>query len=184
MANRINISREALTALLQASGSPLTPEEYLASLPDSGEYKSYPSRARAAALSKSILIIVAVLSAIWICLPIGFSIEGVIIVAGLVAVTFFEYRVHRYFREENPKAPGLGFRNQACFATGILIYGLYHALFPHPLEIPAEYQDMIDPSQLAMIPALERVFYLVIGGVGFASQFGLAWYYRSARIKA
>ena len=42
----ISIPREALAELLKASGSPLTPEEYLASLPGVGIYKKFSSRAR------------------------------------------------------------------------------------------------------------------------------------------
>jgi hypothetical protein len=176
----ISIPREALAELLRASGSPLTPEQYVASLPEVTAYKKYPSRVRAAAWSKNILVVVAVLAVV--CLPFGFDLEDVIIVIGLATVTFYEFRVHRYFSEDNPGAPSLGFRNQAAFAAAILIYGLYHALVPTQVEIPSEYREMMDPNTTGMIQAFERVFYLFIGAVGGVSQFALAWYYRSAQV--
>ncbi|SRR5260221_7674705 len=180
MSRLISIPRDALATLLQASGSPLTPEQYLASLPELGTFARYAGRARAAAWSKPILLIVTIISAV--ALPLDFSLEGVIIAGGLTTVTFFEYRVHRYFREWNPAAPGLGFRNQACFAAAILIYGLYHAFFPPQIEIPTEYREVMDPSMTAMIGPFEFIFYLIIGFVGGLSQLGLAWFYRSARV--
>jgi hypothetical protein len=125
--------------------------------------------------------VVAVLAGV--CLPFGFDIEDVIIVIGLATVTFFEYRVHRYFRDGNPAAPSLGFRNQSCFAAGILIYGLYHAFIATHLQVPSEYIETMDPSTTAMVQAFERVFYLIIGIVGGISQFALAWYYRSAQVR-
>ena len=82
----------------------------------------------------------------------------------------------------NPAAPSLGFRNQAAFAAAILLYGLYHAVVPTPVAIPADYREMMDPSLTGMIRPLEQLFYLVIGIVGGISQFGLAWYYRLAHI--
>jgi len=177
----ISIPREALAELLRASGSSLTPEQYLASLPDMGAFKKYPGRARASAWSKNILLVVAVLAGL--SLPFGFDLEDVIIVIGLATVTFFEYRVNRYFRENNPAASSLGFRNQACFAAAILIYGLYHALVPTQIQVPTEYREYMDPSTTSTIQAFERVFYLIVGIVGGVSQFGLAWYYRSAQIR-
>ena len=47
----ISIPREALAELLRAAGSPLTPEQYLASLTEMDIYKKYPGRAWAAAVS-------------------------------------------------------------------------------------------------------------------------------------
>ena len=182
MANLISIPRQALADLLAAAGSNLTPEQYLASLPDMGVYKKYASRTVTAAWSKNILLLVAVLSAIWVCLPMGFSIEGVILAVGLGVVTFFEYRVHRYFRDLNPEAPSLGYRNQTCFATAILIYGLYHACLPFQLPVDTqaliEENNMIDPGTLRLCV---QAFYVFIGALGFVSQYGLAWYYRLAR---
>jgi hypothetical protein len=181
MKSLISIPREALAELLRTSGSPLTPEQYLASLQAADTFKKYPGRARASAWSKNVLLVVAVLAGV--CLPFGFDLEDVIIVIGLATVTFFEYRVHRYFCEDNPEAPGLGFRNQSCFAAAILIYGLYHTLFPTQIQVPAEYREVMDPDTTGMIQAFERVFYLIVGIVGGISQFGLAWYYRSAQIR-
>ncbi|MCE0523460.1 MAG: hypothetical protein LV480_11185 [Methylacidiphilales bacterium] len=175
----ISIPRDALAELLRASGSALTPEEYVASLPEVSTYKKYPSRAWAAGVSKYCILVVAVLAVV--CVPfLGFSIENLIIAAGLVTVTFFEYRVHRYFRENNPKAPSLGFRNQAAFAATILIYCLYHAIVP--AQIPSDYSEVMDPSMLVIMQGFERVFYLIIAIVAGGSQFGLAWYYRNAQV--
>jgi hypothetical protein len=106
-------------------------------------------------------------------------------VVGLVTVTFFEYRVHRYFKENNPKAPSLGFRNQACFAAGILIYCLYHAFFT--FQMSPEAQNMMEENNLIdvdMLKSFARVFYLGIAVVAGGSQFALACYYRRARIQA
>ena len=47
MNSMISIPREALAQLLQASGSPLTPEQYLATLPELNMFKKYKSRATA-----------------------------------------------------------------------------------------------------------------------------------------
>jgi hypothetical protein len=175
----ISMPREALAELLKASGSPLTPEQYLASLPELGAFKKYSGRAKASAWSRNILLVVAVLAGV--CLPFGFDAEDVIIVIGLATVTYFEFRVHRYFSEGNPEAPGLGFRNQSCFAGAILIYGLYHAFVAAPMPVPTEYREVMDPNMTATIQAFERVFYLIVGIVGGVSQFGLAWYYRCAQ---
>ena len=136
----------------------------------------YRGRIRAAFWSKSILAVAAVLSVL--LLPFSFDLESAVIVAGLITVTFFEFRVHRYFLLGDARGPGLGFRNQACFAAGILIYGLYHAAVPSP--IPPEYRNMLDEPTLELIQNMVRDGYLVIGFVGGISQFGLAWYYRGA----
>lgn len=178
----INISRETLAELLRAAGSPLTPEQYLASLEKGNVYARYPGRAKAATWSKNILCVAVVLGGV--ILIFDRSLEGVILLAALATITFFEYRVHRYFRDWNPKAPTLGFRNQTAFAALILIYGLYHAFFPQQLQVPDEYREVMDPAMTGMIQTLAHVFYLVIGIVGGLSQFGLAWYYRRARISA
>jgi hypothetical protein len=179
----ISIPREALAELLRASGSPLTPEQYVASLPDMFTYKKYPGRAKAATVNKYCLLVVALLSVV--CLPfLGFDFENLIVTAGLVTVTFFEYRVHRYFRENNPQAPRLGFRNQSAFAAAILIYCLYHAIVPTSIPIPSEYREVMDPSMAGLMQGFERIVYLVIGVVAGGSQFALAWYYRSAEVRA
>lgn len=178
----ISIPREALAELLKASGSALTPEEYVASLEQGNIYSRYPSRARASVWSKSILLVVALISGVWVCLPIGFSFEGILLAVGLATVTFFEYRVHRYFRDLNDKAPELGFRNQSAFAVAILIYGLYHALVPSTVQLQ-EYNNMLDADTMEMIRSMTRVFYLLVGVVGGIAQFGLAWYYRAARME-
>ena len=178
----VNIPREKLAELLQASGSTLTPEEYTAALPGTGAFRKFPGRARAAAWSKNVLIFVLVLS-VFITL-FDFGVENIVVLIGLSAVTFFEMRVHRYFWEDNPEAPVLGFRNQCCFAAGILVYGLYHAVVPGQIagQIPAEYREYMDPSMTNLILVMTRGAYLLIGIVGGISQFALAWYYRSARI--
>jgi len=178
----ISIPREALVQLLQASGSPLTPEQYVASLPEVSEFKKYPSRARAAAMSKAILLLVTIFAVVFVFFFPG--IENGIILVGLALVTFFEYRVHRYFREENPKAPGLGFRNQSAFAAGILIYCLYQGFstFQMPLQAQTlvEENNLIDPD---MLTTVARLFYLFIAVTAGGSQFGLAWYYRNAQVE-
>ena len=53
-------------------------------------------------------------------LPFDFDWWSALIVAGVVTVTFFEFRVHHYFLTGDPRAPDLGFRNQSCFAAAIL----------------------------------------------------------------
>jgi hypothetical protein len=183
MNSLISIPREALAELLRASGSPLTPEQYVASLQDMDVYKKYPGRAWAAAVSKYCLLVIAVLAVV--LLPfLGFDFENLIITAGLATVTFFEFRVHRYFRENDPKAPGLGYRNQACFAAAILIYCLYHAFTPFQLSHDAmtmiEENNVIDASTLN---SLARLFYLSVAVIAGGSQFGLACYYRSAQVR-
>ena len=176
----LSIPRDALAQLLRASGSPLTPEQYLASLPEVSDNKKFKSRAMAAAVSKYFLLVVAVLGVL--ILPFaGLDFENVIIVVGLVTVTFFEYRVHRYFREGNPAAPSLGYRNQSCFAGAILIYCLYHAFAP--MQIPHDTMTLIEENNLIdknTLRSLVQVFYLGIAVVAGGSQYGLAWYYRTA----
>ncbi|MCE0483297.1 MAG: hypothetical protein LV479_03550 [Methylacidiphilales bacterium] len=182
MANRfVSVPREALADLLKVSGSTLTPEQYLASITESDIYNRYPSRVRASVWSRNILLIAALVSGFWVCLPMGFSIEGIIVAIGLGFVTFFEYRVHRYFCDLDPRAPSLGFRNQSCFAAGILIYGLYHAWWPSQISMP-EFNNVMDPDTMEFIHKTIQIAFLVVGMVGGISQFGLAWYYRTARI--
>jgi hypothetical protein len=179
----ISIPRDALADLLRASGSPLTPEQYLASLPESGIYRKYKSRALAAAINKYCLLVVAVFGVV--TLPfLGFSVENVIIVIGLITVTCFEYRVHRYFLERNPAAPGLGFRNQSLFAAAILLYCIYSGFSASHLfaETPGlvEENNVIDPE---MFKTVAKLFYAIVAIVAGGSQFGLACYYRSAEVK-
>jgi len=180
----LSIPRQALAELLQACGSPLTPEQFLESLPDIIAYRKFPSRARAAAWSKYFILVVAVLGLV--LLPfLGDYVENAIIVAGLATVTFFEFRVHRYFSENNPKAPSLGFRNQACFAAGILIYCLYHVFVA--MQVPVQTRNMIEennlPIDLDSIRSMERIFYLGVAMIAGGVQFALAWYYRSAQAR-
>jgi hypothetical protein len=177
------IPREALTELLRAAGSPLTPEQYLASLPQVTVNKKYASRATAAAVNKHCLLVVAILGVV--LLPfLGFTIENLIIAVGLITVTFFEYRVHRYFREENPAAPSLGYRNQSCFAAAILVYCLYRAFAPAPISHDTmtliEENNLIDNNTLRSVT---QIFYLSVAIVAGGSQYGLAWYYRTAATK-
>lgn len=180
----ITIPREALVALLRSAGSPLTPEEYVASLPlpDAVLYRKYANRAWVAAVSKYFLLVVAVLAVV--SLPfMGFTIENIVITVGLVTVTVFEFRVHRYFCEYNPAAPSLGFRNQTCFAAALVIYCLYHALIPTTIQLPSEYREVMDPNTTSLIQTFERIIYLIIAVVAGGSQYGLAWYYRTAQVK-
>jgi len=177
----IPVPRDRLAELLQASGSPLTPEQYVASLPEMQTNKKYESRAWAAAISKYCLVVVAALGVITVPF-LGFDIENLIIVVGLVTVTYFEFRVHRYFREGNPEAPTLGYRNQACFAAAIVIYCLYSAF--STFQLPAEDMNLIEQSNFidpGVLNNLVRVFYLFIAVLAGGSQYGLAMYYRSAR---
>jgi hypothetical protein len=141
----------------------------------------YRARLSTAWWSKVILAGASLLSLlILIC---DFDWWGALIVAGVVAVTFFEFRVYRYFATGDPRAPGLGFRNQACFAAAILMYGLYHALFPQPLQsvLPQWYLDFIGADSVDYLQGTIRDGYLVVGIVGGLSQFWLAWYYRGAK---
>ena len=111
--------------------------------------------------------------------------ENIVIVIGLVTVTFFEYRVHRYFKENNPAAPSLGFRNQALFAAAILIYCIYHAFTPlqfSPEDMNLLQQNgMIDPNS---VKQLVKVFYALVALFAGGSQFGVACYYRSAEVRS
>ncbi len=163
----------------------MTPEQYVASLPDTGEFKKYPSRAWAAAFNKYFILVVAILSVV--LLPLfGFTFENIIIVVGLCSVTFFEYRVHKYFLENDRRAPSLGFRNQAGFAVGILIYCLYHAFFAGD-QMSAQDMKLIEENNLidsSAIQSLSRLFYLFIAVIAGGSQFAVASYYRSAEVKA
>jgi len=179
MNSMITIPREALAELLRSAGSPLTPEQYVASLPAVNIVKKYASRARASAWSKNVLIVVAVLSVV--CLPFNFDLEDLILTVGLCVVTFFECRVHRYFCEGHPNGPSLGFRNQSLFAAAILVYGLYHAFLPARVQVPEELREFADASTLATMQSMTLVAYLIIGIVGGVSQFCLAWYYRAAQ---
>jgi hypothetical protein len=184
MKSTISIPREALAELLRASGSPLTPEQFVAALPAPGAdgYQKFQSRAWAAAFDKYFILIVAVLSVV--LLPfLGFTAENVIIVAGLITVTVFEFRVHRYFRENDPRAPSLGFRNQSAFAAAILIYCLYHAFAPDQLS--AQDMTLIQENNLldaGTLKSVTRLFYLSVAVIAGGSQFALACYYRSAQI--
>jgi len=181
----IAIPRDALVELLRAARSPLTPEQYVASLtpPEMGDYRKYPGRVVAAAINKYFLLVVAVFGVVG--LPfVGFDFENIIIVAGLVTVTFFEYRVHRYFRESDPKAPGLGFRNQSCFAAAIVIYCLYHAFAA--FQLPKDTMTLVEENNLIDVNTLKtmvRIFYLSIAIIAGGSQFGLALYYRGAKVR-
>jgi hypothetical protein len=193
MSRFLPIPREALAELLQALGSPLTPEQYLATLPspasegpelpavDLAPFKRYPGRAWAAAMSKYCLLIVAIFGVVLYPF-LGSYIENGIIVIGLITVTYFEYRVHTYFLENNPKAPELGFRNQTIFALAIIVYCLYHAFTPIALSPDA--MQMLEQSNvdMTMIHTFVRGFYLFVAALAGGSQFGLACYYRRAQI--
>ena len=90
--------------------------------------------------------------------------------------------MHRYFRELNPTAPSLGFRNQSAFAAGILVYCLYHGF--STFQIPSQAQTLVEDNNLidpAMLTSFARLFYLFIAVTAGGSQFWLAWYYRSAQ---
>jgi len=180
----ITIPRESLVELLRSAGSPLTPEQYLASLQQHQElspFRKYRSRAVAAAISKYSLLVVAV-AAVLLLPFLGIDFENTIITVGLVTVTFFEYRVHRYFRENDPRAPGLGYRNQALFALAVVIYCLYHAFATFRLPVGTmnlvEDNNLIDPG---VLKTMVRFFYLLIAVLVGGSQFWLACYYRGAR---
>jgi hypothetical protein len=135
-------------------------------------------------MSKYSVLVVAV-AAVLLLPVLGFGFENLVITVGLITVTFFEYRVHRYFREKNPLAPSLGFRNQSAFAAAILIYCLYHAFTP--FQIPLEAQNMMEDNNLidpSALKGLVRTSYLFIAILVGGSQFALAWYYRSAAVRA
>jgi hypothetical protein len=179
----VTIPRQALAELLQAAGSTLTPEEYLATLSEADPFKRYKSRAWAAAISKYGILVIAILSVVLLPL-LGFTFENIIIVVGLITVTFFEFRVHKYFLENNPKAPSLGYRNQSAFAAAILIYCLYSAFAPVQLSADdmnmIEQNNVIDPGELKN---LAKIFYLGIAVIAGGSQYALAVYYRGAEIR-
>jgi len=175
----VSIPREDLAALLKASGSPLTVEDYLASLQVTSGYEKYGSRSVAAAWSKYFLLGATILSGLFTCLPMGFDLESVLITLILAAFTFVEFRVHRAFRDCAPEAPSLGFRNQVAFAAFILIYCLYHAFAP--MQVPANYREYMDPDMSRMVRTFTIAVYLTIGIVGGVSQLCLALYYWSAR---
>ncbi len=144
----------------------------------------YRGRISTAWWSKTILAIAAVLSVL--LLVVGFDWEDALVVAGVLAVTFFEFRVHHYFLTGDPRAPDLGFRNQSCFAAGILLYGLYHAVHVPPLQtlVPEELVDYLDAPTMEFMKSTIKYGYLSVGILGGASQFGLAWYYRGAKAPA
>jgi hypothetical protein len=141
----------------------------------------YRGRISAAWWSKTILAGAAVISVL--ILPFSLDLETVVVVAGVLTVTFLEFRVHRYFLTGDPRGPDLGFRNQSGFAAGILLYGLYHAFHVTPLEslIPPEMIGYIDQPTLDFMKSMIKNAYLAVGILGGASQFGLAWYYRGAK---
>jgi hypothetical protein len=182
----VTIPREALAELLRNTGSTLTPEQYLATLQQNQEtspFRKYRSRAIAAAISKYSLLVVAI-AAVLLLPVLGFDFENIIITVGLVAVTFFEYRVHKYFRENDPRAPGLGFRNQAIFAAAVLVYCFYSAYAP--FQMPAGGMGLVEDSNVidpAMLKVVVRSFYLFIAVLVGGSQFWLACYYRGAQAK-
>jgi len=176
----VSIPYDALTALLKASGSTLTPDQYLATFITVDPYRKFRGRATAAVWSKYFLLAAAALSIGLTCIPSNFGVEGVLVSVSLSVLTYFEYRVHAAFVERKPEAATLGFRNQSAFAAFILIYCLYHAFAP--VQIPTEYREYVDPDLMGSIRVFTQAFYLLVGVVGGASQFGLACYYRSARI--
>ncbi len=137
----------------------------------------YRGRISAAWWSKTLLAIAAVLSVL--ILPFGFDLWSALVVAGVLTVTFFEFKVHHYFLTGDPRAPDLGFRNQSCFAAGILLYGLYHAF--HPPPVPQEYAELLDGPTIDLLQNVIKNGYITVGIVGGLSQFGLAWYYRNAK---
>jgi hypothetical protein len=177
----LSIPRDALAALLKASGSTLSPEAYLASLSEV-QFKKFASRAVAAMWSKYILLVAVILSVLWTCTPFGFCFESIVITLILGVITFFEFRAHRAFREKDPVAPTIGFRNQLGFAIFIFLYGCYHAFVP--LQIPQNYREEMTPDLAPLIHTVVVATYLTIAIVGGISQFCLAWYYRSARVNS
>jgi len=185
----VTIPREALAQLLEAAGSPLTPEEYLASLPEAGPipvpgpdpFRKYRSRAVAAVISKYCLLVAAIISGGLTCTSLGFGFEGILVSVILIAITYFEYQVHYAFRDHKPEAPALGFRNQSAFALFIIVYCLYHAFVPS--QVTADMRMYMEPDLSGTMQFITLIAYLVIAIVGGLSQFGLACYYRAARIK-
>jgi hypothetical protein len=142
----------------------------------------YRSRTSTAWWSKTILAVAAVISLLLVL--VDFDWADALVVVGVAAVTFFEFRVHRYFLTGDPRAPDLGFRNQSCFAVGILLYGLYHALYVPPIQslVPQELVEYLDAPTLDFMKSTMKYGYLTVGIIGGMSQFGLAWYYRSAKV--
>jgi hypothetical protein len=142
----------------------------------------YRSRTSTAWWSKTILAVAAVISLLLVL--VDFDWADALVVVCVAAVTFFEFRVHRYFLTGDPRAPDLGFRNQSCFAVGILLYGLYHALYVPPIQslVPQELVEYLDAPTLDFMKSTMKYGYLTVGIIGGMSQFGLAWYYRSAKV--
>jgi hypothetical protein len=175
----VSVPRDALAQLLQAAGSTQTPEEFVAALPEIAAHQKYAARASAAAWSKYVLYVVAAFALL--CTVFSFDVENLIILIWLSIVAFFESRVHRGFQQGNPGAPDLGFRNQAGFAAGILVYGLYHAATVGSSTLLDQLNGSFDSPMLAAIELGMRGFYLLIGLVGGVSQFWLGWYYRGAK---
>ncbi len=142
---------------------------------------NYRGRISAAWWSKTLLAFAAVLSVI--ILQFGFDLGDALVVAGVLTVTFFEFRVHHYFLTGDPRAPDLGFRNQSGFAAGILLYGLYHAFHPTDIQalISPELAGYIDEPTIESMKMMIKNGYLTVGILGGLSQFGLAWYYRNAK---
>jgi zinc transporter ZupT len=138
----------------------------------------YSGRIRAAVWSKNILLIAFILG-----VPltlISFDLEGLVLLILVGVVTYFEFRTYNYFTAGDPRAPQLGFLNQSCFAAGILVYGMVHAVMTNASEMPSWASEAIDADTQAMIVQVTREGYVVIGIVGCLSQFALAWYYRNA----
>src|SRR6202453_4229088 len=105
----IPVPREALADLLRAAGSNLTPEEYASSLPSLTTYKKFPGRAKVCVVNKWVMAGIAGLSLL--ILPFSIDNETIIVGAGLCPATFFEFRTHWYFVQNDLRAPPLGFRN-------------------------------------------------------------------------
>jgi hypothetical protein len=178
MGRMISVPRAALENLLRQAGSPLSPEEFVAEQPEARVAERYAGRMRAAAWSKYILALVLFFGVV--ITLVSFDLENVVVLILLVVVTGFEFRVHRYFVEGDPRAPRLGFVNQACFAAGIAIYGLAHAILTASSQIPEEYRSMMPPDTAGMVVSLTRWSYLLVAVVGGLSQYALALYYRRA----
>jgi len=140
----------------------------------------YRGRISAAWWSKTVLAIAAVLSVIF--LPFDFDWESALVVAGVLAVTFFEFRVHYYFLTGDPRAPDLGFRNQSCFAAGIMLYGFYLAFHLPQGQLLQQLYSMLDEPTAAIFQNTIKNGCLTAGTLGGLSQFGLAWYYRNAKV--
>jgi hypothetical protein len=178
----LSIPRDALADLLKASGSTLSPEAYLESLAELSQFQKYPGRETAAVWSKNVLLSAVILSILWTCTPFGFCFESVLITVILGVITYFEFRVYRGFRDRKEEAPMLGFRNQSGFALFIFLYGGYHAIFP--MQIPAGYRELMEPNIIPLIQYSVIAAYVTVAIVGAISQFCLAWYYRTARVKS